>query len=186
MRLPGHWEQRRLWWPAVGVLGVGLLLVPWVRRKRRALDRTISRRANEAVYLEIQPPADGEGETGGAAELREASTTTGHAEEARWRKTGGESAAENARVRVMPQLKSLMHDQVVSWLARQRGALLESHERGTQQVLELQQKLERIKQQFQERMITQQQRISELDLALRSKEKIILDLLRNRPPEGHG
>jgi hypothetical protein len=165
---------------------VGLLLVPWVRRKRRGLDRTISRRANEAVYLEIQPPAGGEGETGGATELREASTTTGHAEEARWRKTGGESAAENAQVRVMPQLKSLMRDQVVSWLARQRGALLESHERGTQQVFELQQQLERIKQQFQERMITQQQRISELDLALRSKEKIILDLLRNRPPEGHG
>jgi hypothetical protein len=182
--------QRWLWWLAAGAFIVGLVFAPltWRRRQQAMVPRKAT--PNDAVYLEIRsyegagvashPNAAVEGTV-----LRQASTATGHAEEARWRKSRA-SKPEELQTRMMPHLRHLMRDQVISWLSRQRSTLLASHELGTQQVLDLQAQLERIKQQFQQRMVTQQQRIAELDSALRSKEKLILDLLRRKPPEGRG
>lgn len=79
-----------------------------------------------------------------------------------------------------------MRDVVVAWLTRQRAQLLASHERGTEQVLELHARVEKIRHHFQERMRGQQQRIVELDTALRSKEKIIVELIRARQSENGG
>lgn len=81
----------------------------------------------------------------------------------------------------MPQLQRLMRERVVQWLSRQRTQLIDAQEQGTSQVLELQVRLERIKEQFQKRLLEQQQRIADLDTALRSKERIIKELLRARP-----
>jgi len=72
-----------------------------------------------------------------------------------------------------------MRDKLVLWLNQQRTQLLRSHEAGTAQVLDMQARLEQLKNQFQERLIAQQQRIAELDTALKRKETIIKDLLRN-------
>jgi len=165
-----------------------VVLAPRSRRFRRNDNQPVSRRGNETVYLEIRSTEIGASALSASAAgavLREASTATGHAEEARWRKSKGE-IAEDINARVTPHLRHLMRDQVVNWLSRQRASLLESHEVGTQQVIDLQAQLERLKQQFQQRMVTQQQRIAELDSALRTKEKVILDLLRKRPPEDRG
>jgi len=183
------WGRHWLWWLAAGAFGVGLMLAPRHRRRRREVAPSDSRRANAAVYLEIRAPGRNTPDATAAVEgtlLRQASTATGHAEEAHWRIGGGSEKVEAMQARLMPHLRQLMREQVVSWLSRQRATLLKSHELGTQQVLDLQAQLERVKRQFQERMLSQQQRIAELDSALRTKEKLILDLLRRKPPEDRG
>lgn len=180
--LTRHW----LWWLAAGAFGVGLMLAPRNWRRRREPARPVSRQANDAVYLEIRSAEKSASDSIGASTvLRPASTATGHAEEALWR-SGREEKLEQMQARLMPHLRHLVRDQVVSWLSRQRTTLLEAQELGTQQVLDLQAQLERVKQQFQQRMLSQQRRIAELDSALRTKEKLILDLLRRRPPEDRG
>jgi hypothetical protein len=111
--------------------------------------------------------------------LHPLSTATGQTDHVPW-ETPVVRASSEARVRISRDLKRLMRDAAIAWLARQRSQLLESHERGTDQVLELHARVEKIKEQFQERMRSQQQRITELDSALRHKEKVILELIRGQ------
>jgi hypothetical protein len=129
----------------------------------------------------VQAPARPE-----ASVLRESSTATGQTDRVPWDDPAVRPGGAPGYARMTPHLRQLMRDVVVAWLSRQRTHLLESHERGTGQVLELQAQVERIKVQFQERLRSQQQRIADLDAALRSKEKVILDLVRARRPGAGG
>jgi hypothetical protein len=187
------------------VLLLALVIVrPW--RSRRGVRASIAAPAstplaNDAMFLEVRPavaPAAGSpqarSEMAGQQEvvLGPSPTATGNADEVLRRDrmanagagAGASASAESelagqARVDVMPHLRRLMRDKLVLWLNQQRTHLLHSHEAGTAQVLDLQARLEHLKGQFQERLIAQQQRIAELDTALKRKETIIKDLLRN-------
>ena len=87
-------------------------------------------------------------------------------------------AAAVMRSGLMPHLGRLMRERLIAWLSSQRGQLLTSQEVGTEQVLELEERLQRIQTQFQERMQTREERISELEQEILAKEKIIRELLR--------
>lgn len=135
-------------------------------------------------YLELPTGPTSETRPGPEATvLRESSTATGQTDRVPWEDPAVRSGRGTSNARMTPQLRQLMREVVVAWLARQRTQLLESHERGTEQVLELHSQVERIKEQFQSRLRSQQQRIAELDTALRSKDKLILDLVRAKRSE---
>jgi hypothetical protein len=188
------------------VLLLALVFVrPW--RSRRGVRASIAAPAstplaNDAMFLEVRPavaaaaggPPQARSEPAGQQEvvLGPSPTATGNADEVLRRDrmasagagasasaSAGPELAGHARVDVMPHLRRLMRDKLVLWLNQQRTQLLRSHEAGTAQVLDMQARLEQLKNQFQERLIAQQQRIAELDTALKRKETIIKDLLRN-------
>jgi hypothetical protein len=185
---PSISNRRWIWWTAAGLL-VLVVAIPLVRTwavRRQIAASADAKRIEAPLFLELQaastgiPPAVGQ-----TSILREASTTTGQTDRHPWQSQDA-GAGDGARRRMTPHLKQLMRDVVIAWLTRQRTQLLESHERGTQQVLELHARVEKIRQHFQERMRAQQQRIVELDSALRSKEKVIVELIRARRPEAGG
>jgi hypothetical protein len=86
----------------------------------------------------------------------------------------------NAVVRsgLMPRLNRLMRERLIAWLTSQRSQLLTSHEVGTQQVMELEERLQRLQGQFHETLQTREQRIGELEQEILEKERVIRDLLR--------
>jgi hypothetical protein len=180
----------RIWiWTAGSALALSLL--GWWIRARASAQRLAAvatpKKISAPHFLElqtseaVQAPAMPE-----ASVLRESSTATGQTDRVPWDDPAVRPGGAPGYARMTPHLRQLMRDVVVAWLSRQRTHLLESHERGTEQVLELQAQVERIKVQFQERLRSQQQRIADLDAALRGKEKVILDLVRARRPEAGG
>ena len=182
--IPSAGDRRLLWWAGAGALGIAI--VAWIARTaiadRRGPPRTLAEPMPAPLHLEFQTDS-AKGLPGAAANasvLREASTATGQTDRVPWDRPTAKSESGNPRKRMAPHLRQLMRDVVIAWLTRQRTQLLESHERGTEQVLELHARVEKIRWHFQERMRSQQQRIAELDTALRSKEKIIVELIRAR------
>ena len=87
-------------------------------------------------------------------------------------------AAGLVRSGLVPQLRRLMRERLIGWLTSQRGQLITSHEVGTQQMLELEERLQRIQGQFRESLQTREQRIAALEAEILAKERIIRDLLR--------
>ncbi len=79
---------------------------------------------------------------------------------------------------LMPQLSRLMRERLFSWLTSQRSQLLISHEIGTQRVLELEQRLQKLHEQFQDSLQTREERITELEQEILAKERVIRELLR--------
>lgn len=102
----------------------------------------------------------------------------------------GEDAAAGVRAGLMGQVRSLLGERLVSWLAAQRGRLLVSHDRGTKQVAELEERLLRIQGHFEDQMKSRDQRILELEREIQAREEMIRRLLLARtgqsdlrPPE---
>lgn len=100
---------------------------------------------------------------------------------------GGEA---QLRAGFFEQVRSLLGEKLVSWLAAQRGRLLASHDQGTRQVAELEERLSRIQGHFEEQMKGRDQRIVELEREIQAREEMIRRLLLARtgqadlrPPE---
>lgn len=92
----------------------------------------------------------------------------------------GEHAPTAARPEIKPHLLGLLREKVVVWLSSQRSHLLHSQENGTAQVIELEERLEKIQGQFQDRLLAREQRISELETEVSAKDRMIHDLIRAR------
>ena len=92
----------------------------------------------------------------------------------------GEQTATAARPEIKPHLLGLLREKVVVWLSSQRSHLLHSQENGTAQVIELEERLEKIQGQFQDRLLAREQRISELESEVAAKDRMIHDLIRAR------
>jgi hypothetical protein len=75
----------------------------------------------------------------------------------------------------------LLRERLVRWLAAERSQLLSSHHAGAEQVLELEERLTRIQNQFESRLRAREQRIGELEAELMAKEKRIGDLEQHGP-----
>ena len=71
-----------------------------------------------------------------------------------------------------------------SGLSIQRSQLIDSHETGTAKVLGLEERLGKIRDQFQDRMIAQEQRITEMDRALQEKGKLLNESRKPKPQTG--
>ncbi len=181
--LPAGPDRRWVWWTSAGALGAAIAAAIVRRRTVRREEPTATKQVTAPLHLELPSGEPKNIPAGGQPSIvREASTTTGQTDRVPWVHPTINPAREDRPSKMAPHLKQLMRDVLVSWLTRQRTQLLESHERGTEQVLELHARVEKIRLHFQDRMRAQQQRIAELDSALRSKEKIIVELIRARHP----
>ena len=84
------------------------------------------------------------------------------------------------RTTAMPMMFRVMRDKVLHMLGSQRAQLLDSHETGTRQVLQLEQRLEQIHAQFQENLRTRDRRIAELQEQLDERDRALRDATRGR------
>ena len=91
-----------------------------------------------------------------------------------------EETHAHVRAGLLQRMHALFRDHLVSWLSAQRGKLLASHDSGVQQVLELEERLQRIQGNFQEQLRGRDQRITELEQEIQAKEKLIRKLLLAR------
>ena len=177
------------WWRDDGpwLLGVAgalvlflVLLLPfrWLawRRHRRAL--VPARTANNAVVVDFasepESPAHLERAREPVAELGEGSRSDWQGR-ARKAEEPAEPAAAAAREGMMAQLVRLMRDKLFQGLSTQRAHLIDSHVSGTMQVLELEERLEKIQSQFQARLDDRERRVAELEKELAAKEKYIAE-----------
>lgn len=179
-----------LWVGGITALSATILFAVWLIRRAAVSSATFERRANNAVVLDLGTFAGHSNRYAGPraeAESYSGSTTDAASQQATlWRARAMQAeqranqAAAVVRSGLMPRLGRLMRERLIAWLVSQRGQLLDSHEAGTQQVLELEERLQRIQTQFQERMQTREERISELEQEILAKEKVIRDLLRTQ------
>ena len=79
----------------------------------------------------------------------------------------------------------LLRERLVRWLAAERSQLLSSHHAGAEQVLELEERLTKIQNQFETRLRAREQRVSELEAELMAKEKLIAELEQTLASRGH-
>jgi|GEM_PF-5456895 len=183
---PSNWtlpiDERFLWLaaPVAGAVVLFLLLLlpfRWLawRRQRRALVAT--RAASNAVVVDFASEAEVSGPlspAGASPELANASPSDwqGHAikDEERAHK-----ATTAVREGLMAQLVRLMRDKVFQRLNSQRAHLIDSHVSGTMQVLELEERLEKIQSQFQARLDDRERRVAELEKELAAKEKALAE-----------
>ncbi len=184
----GLFFQQHWVWPAMGGIAFALLafIVMGVRRsKRRNTSSALARRPNESVFLEMNSPMPRPEKpsiaAGSQAVLSEPTTATDNAHNVSWQKssvrveTGSGNETDATQSGLMPHLKRLMREKLFIWLSHQRTQLIDSQETGTEKVLGLEERLEKIQDQFQDRLIEQQQRIAELDKELQAKEKQITE-----------
>lgn len=95
-----------------------------------------------------------------------------------------EETAAHVRAGLLQQLQTLVRDRFVAWLASQRGRLVASHQAGTEQVLVLDERLQRIQGHFEVQLRNRDQRIRELEQEIQDREARIRKLLLERanPP----
>lgn len=111
---------------------------------------------------------------------------TPRAETDEWqaRAMDAEERAEETRAHVraglLQHMQSLVRDRFVAWLSTQRGKLVESHDAGTRQVIELEERLQQIQGHFEEQIQNRDQRITELEREIQAKETLIRKLLLAR------
>jgi hypothetical protein len=177
-----------IWMGGIGALSLTILFSVWMIRRSSPASGTFGRRGGQSVVLDLGGLSGASNRSTFAHQAGESysgSTTDAiHSELSLWqaRAMKAEERAKRAnavmRTGMMPQLGRLMRERLVAWLTAQRSQLLTSHEVGTQQVLELEERLEKIQGQFQDRLKTREQRIAELEREILSKERLIRDLLR--------
>ena len=97
------------------------------------------------------------------------------------RAAGSISAGRNVSVRLGAAEPS---KDVRAGLVSHLRQLIDSHETGTAKVLGLEERLGKIRDQFQDRMIAQEQRITEMDRALQEKEKLLNESRKPKPQTG--
>jgi hypothetical protein len=184
--------HERWFGPVMAAAGAALMAAVFFfahATRRRQAPLALTPRPGDAVFVEIgsigaqvENPSSGMGER---ALVSEATTSTDNAHnlhQALWRTPrndfGNQEHADPVRAGLMAHLRRLMREKLFVWLSHQRNQLIDSHETGTRQVLGLEERLEKIKEQFQDRLISQEERIAEMDKELQAKEKLIRDTMK--------
>jgi hypothetical protein len=184
--------HERWFGPAMAAAGAVLMAAVFFfahATRRRPAPLALTPQSGDAVFVEVGPiSARSENPTSVAGEqavVSEATTSTDNAHNvhnALWRTPridfGNQEHADPVRASLMANLRRLMREKLFVWLSHQRSHLIDSHESGTRQVLGLEERLEKIKEQFQDRLISQEERIAEMDRELQAKEKLIRDSLK--------
>jgi hypothetical protein len=175
-----------LWVGGIGALSLTVLFAVW-RLRSGSLRAAVFHPGPNAVVLDVSafsPPATTEFGEPGQESFSGSTADSAHAQAALWQARALEAeerveqAAVAARNGLVPHVSRLLKQRLFSWLASQRSQLLTSHELGTQQVLELEERLVKIQSTFQERLRGREDRIAELEREILAKEKLIRDLLR--------
>ncbi len=173
-------DERFLWLaaPVVGALLIFLLvLLPWRwlswRKERHAL--VPARSASNALVVDFANQQD---EQEALPAGRVSAGQLG---------AGADPSQQNAaavREGLMPHLLRLMREKILQKLSSQRAHLIDSHVAGTMQVLELEERLEKIQSQFQARLTAREQRLAELEKELVAKDNFIRELLKAQAKSG--
>jgi len=159
--------------------------------RRRQTPLAVAPRHGDAVFVEVGGADTRVENLPGNAEEQavvcEATTATDNAHNAHkalWRTPrmdfGNQEHADPVRAGLLAHLRGLMREKLFAWLSQQRHQLIDSHEAGTKQVLGLEERLEKIQEQFQDRLISQEERIAELDREVQAKDKVIRDVLEEK------
>lgn len=165
-------------WAGVIVGVCGLTGVIWWLVQRSSPSAVVFQTdATSQLVLEVDEApssstSSGEAGLGGGAEEWQTRSTDAEQQ-------AGETTAQ-IRAGFLQQLQSLFRDRLVAWLAAQRGRLVASHQEGTEQVLELEERLQRIQGHFEEQIQSRDQRITELEREVQAKEALIRKLLLAR------
>lgn len=157
--------------------------------RRRQTPLALTPRPGDAMFVEVgagvmlpEDPASGPGEQSVVAEATTSTDNAHNVHNALWRTPrvdfGNQEHADPVRAGLMAHLRRLMREKLFTWLSHQRNHLIDSHETGTRQVLGLEERLEKIKEQFQDRLISQEERIAEMDKELQAKERLIRDAMK--------
>lgn len=189
-----RWPLLREQWFAPVMAAGGAVLMAAVfffahATRRRRAPLAVSPCPGDAVFVEVGPIGarpEGPGSVAGEqAIVSEATTSTDNAHNvhrALWRTPridfGNQEHADPVRAGLLAHLRLLMRDKLFAWLSQQRTQLIDSHEEGTRQVIGLEARLEKIREQFQDRLISQEERIAALDKELQAKEKVIRETAR--------
>lgn len=192
--LAPDWPLLRERWFAPVLAAAGAVLMAAVfffahATRRRQAPLALTPRPGDAVFVEVGPigarPENPASVAGEQAVVSEATTSTDNAHNvhnALWRTPridfGNQEHADPVRAGLMAHLRRLMREKLFAWLSHQRSHLIDSHETGTKHVLGLEQRLEKIKEQFQDRLISQEERIAEMDKELQAKERLIRDAMK--------
>jgi len=175
---------------AGAVLMAAVFFFAQATRRRRA-PLALTQRPGDAVFVEVGAtgarPEDPASAAGGQAVVSEATTSTDNAHNvhhALWQTPridfGNQEHADPVRAGLMAHLRRLMREKLFVWLSQQRSQLIDSHETGTRQVLGLEERLEKITEKFQNRLISQEERIAEMDKELQAKDRLIRDAMKTK------
>lgn len=166
-------------WP-VAVGGACCLAAVIFLNTRAAKRRQPPVALSRPMFVELNDPSRSSRavtESPSGAVLSEPTTATDNAHNSAWQTPSVRlnppepQAAKDPRATVVPHLRQLMREKLFQWLSNQRSQLLESQENGTAQVLGLEERLGKIRDQFQDKLVAQEQRIAEMDRALKEKER---------------
>jgi hypothetical protein len=188
------WLRERWFAPVLAAGGAVLMAAVFFfahATRRRPAPLAVTPRPGDAVFVEVGPGGGNaehaESFPGEQAVVSEATTSTDNAHNAHralWRTPrvdfGNQEHADPVRAGLLAHLRRLMREKLFAWLSHQRNHLIDSHETGTRQVLGLEERLEKIREQFQDRLISQEERIAELDRELQSRERIILEATKEK------
>lgn len=170
-------------WPVAigGALGLIAVIVLNTRAaKRRRPDVAVTR----PMFVELNSPSRSNravSESTSGAVLSEPTTATDNAHNGAWQTPSVRlnspepqpEPAKDPKAAVVPHLRQLMREKLFQWLSNQRTQLLDSHENGTAQVRGLEERLGKIRDQFQDKLVAQEQRIAEMDRELKEKERLL-------------
>ena len=189
-----HWPLLHEQWFAPVMAAGGAVLMAAVfffahATRRRQAPLALTQRPGDAVFVEVGSagarPENLASVGGEQAVVSEATTSTDNAHNvhnALWRTPridfGNQEHADPVRAGLMAHLRRLMREKLFVWLSHQRTHLIDSHETGTRQVLGLEERLEKITEKFQNRLISQEERIAEMDKELQAKDKLIRDAMK--------
>ena len=150
-------------------------LVP-ARPASNALVVDFAKTEEESATLEPGRPPGGEPDD---------ASYPGWQERARKAEERAHRATAVVREGLMPQFVRLMREKVLQRLSSQRAHLIDSHVTGTMQVLELEERLEKIQSQFHTRLTAREQRVTDLEKELAAKDGFIRELLKAQTKTDH-
>ncbi|MBK8001201.1 MAG: hypothetical protein IPK15_21435 [Verrucomicrobia bacterium] len=170
-------------WP-VAISGMCGLVAVIILNTRAAKRRQSSAALGRPMFVELNSPSRSSRsvtESASGAVLSEPTTATDNAHNSAWQtpsvrlnSTESEPKPQNdPKAALVPHLRQLMREKLFQWLSNQRSQLLDSHENGTAQVRGLEERLGKIRDQFQDKLVAQEQRIAEMDRELREKERLL-------------
>lgn len=169
-----------LWVGGIAALSIASLFSVWLIRRTFSAAGILGRRGN-ATVLTLSQFQGGAGPYVMPRPVDAVDFGSG----ALWQEQTAQADRQSRQAAVVsetlrPQLSRFLRERLVAWLSFQRRALLASHEAGTQQVLQLEARLRQVQGQFQDHLRSREERIADLEQEIRSKEKIIRDLLRTQ------
>ncbi len=166
---------------SLGLLGLVVLML---RSSRHRVETTsMVRRPAEAVFVEMRSassPSAPVHRTGDAV-LSSPTTATDNAHNGVWQapsvrmepEAPAKEKSGDHRADMVPHIRQLLREKLFQWLSGQRQQLLQSQDAGTAQVMGLEERLDKLRGQFQNRLIEQEQRIAQMDRELEEKKRLL-------------